>query len=665
MPGLQPVNPHVALAREKKDRALALVAMITAAAILAGLTAASVPHQTPRERIPVLILSGENETDWRWTSTWLRQILVESGRFSVEITPYPSGSLADEHDLARFRVLVVDYAGSRWGEPAESNLLAAVQRGTGLVAVHAATATFRDWGTYGELLGLAPEADAIPEPFGRFAVSIAEEEHPITSGLGAWPDHQDALLRGLRTVGGSHRVLATARTSPESAAEPVLVAGAYGEGRGVATTRGRVEWGWPETHASQSDPRFTQIFQRAVEWAATGAVSPLRRVEPNTLSTEEREAGWKLLFDGQSPSGWSGRQGGFPEERWRVEGGCLRILPGEGGGDIIAPESFAEFELEADWRVDARDASAGLAVVRGGASHGYDLRGAEERPAGALDLRLLRPPGEFNHARVVARHDRVEHWENGVHLVTLYVDAAEWAARATGERALEDPDLSQLPLARIQLQDRGAAVWFRSIKIRELRGVPEPVAAPERPQAQPIDLVDDCRWVPQVPNNAPVPLRREGAVVVAAGVPYGYVRTEQEFHDFVLELDWRYDPLNRLAGESGILVRIGADEFWPRSIEIDLMHGRVGDLLRWGELPLRADPNRTNGYVTQKLRDTENDPGEWNHVEVRLERGTLTVLVNDEVVNTATEVDDAPGAVGLKVESVPLHYRNARITRLD
>ena len=70
-------------------------------------------------------------------------------------------------------------------------------------------------------------------------------------------------------------------------------------------------------------------------------------------------------------------------------------------------------------------------------------------------------------------------------------------------------------------------------------------------------------------------------------------------------------------------------------------------------------------YGTQKLRDTENQPGEWNHAEIRLEQRTLTVLVNGEVVNTATEVDDVPGAIGLKFEGGPLQYRNARITRLD
>jgi hypothetical protein len=634
------------------------VIAVTLACILG---ATPTPLPTPRERIPVLILAGENETDWRWTSTWLRQVLEDSGRFSVEITLYPSASLADVYDLERFRVLVCDYAGPRWGEPAESNFLAVVGRGVGLVTVHAATAAFADWPRYSELLGLAREPGAEVGPFHDFAVSLAPEEHPITSGLGAWPDHFDALL-GCHAVENGHHVLATAQASPDSAAEPVLVAGAYGAGRVVATTLGRVESGRADTHASQSDARFTQLFQRAVEWAATGEVSPLRRVEPNTLSPEDRAAGWKLLFDGNTRSGWSDRKGGFPEERWRVEEGCLHILPGEGSGDIVAPASFREFELEADWRVEHDDTRAGLAFVRGGASHGYDTDATQDGSA-ARDLRVLRPPGEFNHARVVARRDSVEHWLNGVHLMTLYVDSAEWAARATGEQALQDPELSQLPLAQIQLQDRGAAVWFRNIKIRELHGAPEP-AAPERPQPEPIDVAGGCVWVPQVSNNAPVPFEREGDVVVAAGQPYGYARTDQAFHNFVLELDWRY-PSGMVEGGGGILVRMGEDAFWPRSLEIDLMHRRVGDLVCLRDFVLRTERGRTHGNITEKLRDTENDPGQWNRVEVRLEGGTLTVLLNGEVVNTATEVDDVSGPIGLKVEGAALDYRNVRITPLN
>ena len=47
--------------------------------------------------------------------------------------------------------------------------------------------------------------------------------------------------------------------------------------------------------------------------------------EPNTLTQAEKDAGWRLLFDGKTTTGW--RKLGadeFPKEGWVVENGALR-----------------------------------------------------------------------------------------------------------------------------------------------------------------------------------------------------------------------------------------------------------------------------------------------------------------------------------------------------
>ena len=51
-------------------------------------------------------------------------------------------------------------------------------------------------------------------------------------------------------------------------------------------------------------------------------------------------------------------------------------------------------------------------------------------------------------------------------------------------------------------------------------------------------------------------------VVSCEGSPIGYIRTEAEFTNFELEVEWRFDPA-RGAGNSGVLLRmIGEDEVW-------------------------------------------------------------------------------------------------------
>lgn len=68
---------------------------------------------------------------------------------------------------------------------------------------------------------------------------------------------------------------------------------------------------------------------------------------PNTLSAAERQAGWRLLFDGATLTGWRGfRQAGPPSRGWVVEDGCLRLLPRSRAGDLVTEAEFDDFELQ-------------------------------------------------------------------------------------------------------------------------------------------------------------------------------------------------------------------------------------------------------------------------------------------------------------------------------
>ena len=69
----------------------------------------------------------------------------------------------------------------------------------------------------------------------------------------------------------------------------------------------------------------------------------------NELSESEREAGWRLLFDGRSLDGWRGYNRHDLPGGWAAEDGLLtRVGP---GGDIITKDEFSDFELSIEWRV--------------------------------------------------------------------------------------------------------------------------------------------------------------------------------------------------------------------------------------------------------------------------------------------------------------------------
>src|SRR5690606_31698603 len=201
----------------------------------------------------------------------------------------------------------------------------------------------------------------------------------------------------------------------------------FGDGRVFHTPLGHVWTNAPETKRSISDPPFKALLARGAEWAATGEVTLGTRWadlrEHNTLTEQERAEGWILLFDGRSlPERLRGfRQESMPSAGWVVEEGTLRHVAGQGGGDLVTTDQFADFEFACEWKV-APGGNSGI-MYRCTEDKGYAWEtgpemqildnlghrdGGEPRTsAGALyglyacEHDVARPAGEWNHARIV------------------------------------------------------------------------------------------------------------------------------------------------------------------------------------------------------------------------------------------------------------------------
>ena len=106
--------------------------------------------------------------------------------------------------------------------------------------------------------------------------------------------------------------------------------------------------------------------------------------EPNTLSPAEAAAGWKLLFDGHTTTGWRGyEKDGFPATGWHIQDGCLvnsksNGRPNGSGGDLITTARFRDFQnLRFDWRISAGGNSGGALFLCGASpdDFGADVSG--------------------------------------------------------------------------------------------------------------------------------------------------------------------------------------------------------------------------------------------------------------------------------------------------
>ncbi len=230
----------------------------------------------------------------------------------------------------------------------------------------------------------------------------------------------------------------------------------------------------------------------------------LSLAQHNTLTAKEKREGWKLLFDGQTATGWRGAyRDKFPTAGWSVEDGTLSIAKTDGSesrnaGDIVTTSEYANFDLTFEFRL-TEGANSGLKyfVVEhqpkpAGSAFGLEYqvlddakhpdakmgRDGNRTVSSLYDLmpaqnKAVNPIGEWNRARVLVRGTHVEHWlndkkvleyERGNEAFRELVAKSKYATPAYNANGR----FGEAPKGHILLQDHGDRVSFRSIKIREL-----------------------------------------------------------------------------------------------------------------------------------------------------------------------------------------------------
>lgn len=263
--------------------------------------------------IRALIVSGQNNHDWRATTPSLRTMLLSTGRFDVRVTEEPTGMTSAT--LAPYDVVILNYNGPRLGRVTEKALENFVRSGKGLVGVHGANWAFSGlvvlgenskptdilespWAQFKQMIG-GVWSDKPPAsghaPRHKFQVKIADKRDPITAGIDSQFEVDDELYHNIHMAPNVH-ILATAYDDPRNTVEPaagmvldssnqgtpqgkmphldmnptgknepVLWTVRYGKGRTFYTALGH------DVKAMEM-PGFATTFVRGVEWAATGTV---------------------------------------------------------------------------------------------------------------------------------------------------------------------------------------------------------------------------------------------------------------------------------------------------------------------------------------------------------------------------------------------------------
>jgi len=165
----------------------------------------------------------------------------------------------------------------------------------------------------------------------------------------------------------------------------------------------------------------------------------------------------------------------------------------------------------------------------------------------------------------------------------------------------------------------------------------------------------------------------QNGLIVCRGTPRGYLRTQRNYKNFVLTLQWQR-PEGKKPGKGGVLIRMtGKDMIWPKSLEAQLNAGGVGDFWGLGGFHLTGPAERlksvqhpTLGTLTNvtKLKDVEKPVGAWNEYRIVADGDVVTLFINSQQVNRATGCDIVAGKILLTSEGDEIHFRNVRLQPL-
>ncbi|MFH1302814.1 MAG: DUF1080 domain-containing protein [Planctomycetota bacterium] len=193
--------------------------------------------------------------------------------------------------------------------------------------------------------------------------------------------------------------------------------------------------------------------------------------DPNQLTEQEQQQGFKTLFNGKDLTGWQ------HSGNWKVEDAVM-TRSGKGGSLVYETQPLPDdFELKFEWKV-AEGSNSGVYYRPG--QYEYQVLDNQKHVDGknprtsAASIYFCMPPshdatqpvGEWNEGRIVCQGTVIQHWLNGKKVIDLdYTDPRyAWHVALLANRGGNLADRG----ANLSLQDHGDPVWYRGIKLRSI-----------------------------------------------------------------------------------------------------------------------------------------------------------------------------------------------------
>jgi len=180
-------------------------------------------------------------------------------------------------------------------------------------------------------------------------------------------------------------------------------------------------------------------------------------------------------------------------------------------------------------------------------------------------------------------------------------------------------------------------------------------------------------------NTTPETWSADGQQVICYGNPIGVVRSEKQYENFIMHIEWRHmEP----GGNSGTFVwsqAIPGENRLPDGVEVQMLeldwvnlNTRDGkkppDAYVHGELfgvgGVEIVPDNPRGERSKSILNLCKPRGEWNTYEVVCVDGVVKLSVNGTFVNGISKSTQKKGHICLESEGAEVHFRNLRIVQL-
>jgi hypothetical protein len=183
--------------------------------------------------------------------------------------------------------------------------------------------------------------------------------------------------------------------------------------------------------------------------------------------------------------------------------------------------------------------------------------------------------------------------------------------------------------------------------------------------------------VPEMDTNSKAinPFIVRNGMLVSLGTPHGHLITDSVYQNYELTVEYRFAGV---PGNCGVLVFASTPralyKMFPKSIEVQMMHGDAGDFwcivedITVPDMEKRRGPKEkwgiteeTNRRILNLTDSSEKKVGEWNTMKILCLGNTIKVWVNNDLVNYGYNCTASKGNIAIQAEGSEVEFRKIEL----